>query len=105
MPKYPSELSRSKAVLTINLVLVITEATELGIRRTLYRFEAKTKIYISYEGVDTQIVQDQNRKMHGQRLKFKTYTISGYKTGASVLVITRATQIRLTGNFVNIFMK
>ena len=47
----------SKAVLTTDLVLVITEATELGFGCTLYHFEAKTKVYISYEDINTQFAR------------------------------------------------
>ena len=48
-------------------VSVTTEATPFGLGYTLYRFEAKTENYKSYEDIYSQFVHFQGQNVQSQR--------------------------------------
>ena len=53
--------------LTSLSVSITTEATLIGLGYTLYRFEAKTENYISYEDINPQIIHFQGQNVKSQR--------------------------------------
>ena len=89
-PKFPSELPNFNGSSDTRSYLGITGAAGLGFGRTLYHSETKTKIYKSYEDLNTQfrryqgelsMVRSKIKKRHQIQKFVQPFGVFGHNSG------------------------